>query len=1011
MKRTLTLLVAAMMTGLTGFSQLSLTTAGSPQVIDFSTSVSGVNNGVFDAQATSGATSPAAGQLDLDAWDMLVDGTPTAAQTTPATYPGTLAAGNGINTGGTTTTGFNAAYISGNVALGFQPSGSNFTAGSITLRVQNNTGVTLNEFAVLFDASVFNDMDRENSISLYYSTDNSTYTSQTGATVNSPAALDAAPVWVTTPVSTTITGVTVANGDFIYLRWVLDDVSGSGTRDEFALDNISVSGNVASGIEVNLSVSATSGTEAAADMVTLTVTALSAVPSNQTVDVVVTGTDVSASDYTLSTSTITILSGATTGTATFQIVDDQLNEGDLSAIITITNASSGIFIGSTNTATVDIIDNDDHLSITALNTPTAVINFNNIPDAGTGLNRKAQGSYLYEQGTNANTYFRADDGTSSTGDTYSFGSTTERSFGTITTGSLDPTSIGFKVMNNSGSSINQLTVSYRGEQWRSGGTSDDTLYFEVSTDATGLDNGTWMAIPALHFAAPDLSGSGALDGNLPANQQDFTQTFNNFGFIANGSEFWVRWTDFNVGGSDAALSVDDFSIEGALQPEITVTPMTLTPFNQVLGSPSAEQTLTASGLGLTTDITVTAPANYQVSLTSGSGFGSSVVLTHSAGIVAPTTVYVRLNSGSLGTSTGNIDFTSTGATTVSVPVTGNTTAAPVPTITVTPGTLTAFTQTVGTPSAEQTLSVSGVNLSADITVTAPTDFQVSLTAGTGFGSSVVLIQSSGTVSTTPVYVRFNRGSAGTSTGNVNATSTGASAVSVSVTGTATDPVVVLYINEFMASNATSVSDENGDFDDWIEIYNPNGFAVDLAGYHLSDDLATLNKYQIPTTSTVASIPAGGFLLIWADNEDTEGDLHTNFALSAGGEDVVLTAPDGTTIVDSYTFGAQTSDVSEGRQTDGNATWVFFTTPTPNATNFQGSVGVEEFSANDLFVYPVPVTSGNIHLSEKVDFVVLDINGRIIASHINTAVFNADALAPGLYVIRTSDNRSATIVKQ
>ncbi len=143
----------------------------------------------------------------------------------------------------------------------------------------------------------------------------------------------------------------------------------------------------------------------------------------------------------------------------------------------------------------------------------------------------------------------------------------------------------------------------------------------------------------------------------------------------------------------------------------------------------------------------------------------------------------------------------------------------------------------------------------------------------------------------------------------------------------------LFINEFMASNNTTITDEFGGFDDWVEIYNPGPASVDIGGMYVSDDLLDLTAWQIPTTNpALTTIPAGGFLLIWFDGEPTQGELHVDPKLGAGGEDVVLTGTNGTTIIDSRTFGQQLSDVSEGREGDGNPNWNLFSEPTPGTTN-------------------------------------------------------------------------------
>jgi hypothetical protein len=140
--------------------------------------------------------------------------------------------------------------------------------------------------------------------------------------------------------------------------------------------------------------------------------------------------------------------------------------------------------------------------------------------------------------------------------------------------------------------------------------------------------------------------------------------------------------------------------------------------------------------------------------------------------------------------------------------------------------------------------------------------------------------------------------------------------------------IFLYVNELMASNDTTVADEAGDYDDWIEIYNLGLAPVDLEGFYLTDDPADPTAWALPDTS----ISAGGYLLVWADDEPAEGPLHATFRLSGSGEYVALYHPDGATLVDSVTFGAQTVDVSYGRFPDGSPSWVSMSVPTPGASN-------------------------------------------------------------------------------
>ena len=121
----------------------------------------------------------------------------------------------------------------------------------------------------------------------------------------------------------------------------------------------------------------------------------------------------------------------------------------------------------------------------------------------------------------------------------------------------------------------------------------------------------------------------------------------------------------------------------------------------------------------------------------------------------------------------------------------------------------------------------------------------------------------------------------------------------------------IVINEFMASNSSTASDEFGEFDDWVEFYNNSDETIDLSGWYLSDDSAEPNKWNFADSSILAN----GYLIIWTDSDDEQGDNHTSFKLSAGGEELVL-SDDNLNEIDQITFGVQTSDISSGRYPNG-----------------------------------------------------------------------------------------------
>ncbi|MEI6342636.1 MAG: lamin tail domain-containing protein [Verrucomicrobiota bacterium] len=149
------------------------------------------------------------------------------------------------------------------------------------------------------------------------------------------------------------------------------------------------------------------------------------------------------------------------------------------------------------------------------------------------------------------------------------------------------------------------------------------------------------------------------------------------------------------------------------------------------------------------------------------------------------------------------------------------------------------------------------------------------------------------------------------------------------------PRVEVVVNELLASNTSVLADPaDGDFDDWIELYNLSTAPADLSGYFLTDNLANKTASVLPAGTIV---PPGGFLLVWADGETSQTDVsrgwfHAGFSLARGGEAVGLFAPDGS-LVDGFAFGPQTNNVSLGRYPDGPGNDLMpIEGPTPEAFN-------------------------------------------------------------------------------
>ncbi|AKL93649.1 spore coat protein CotH [Clostridium aceticum] len=156
----------------------------------------------------------------------------------------------------------------------------------------------------------------------------------------------------------------------------------------------------------------------------------------------------------------------------------------------------------------------------------------------------------------------------------------------------------------------------------------------------------------------------------------------------------------------------------------------------------------------------------------------------------------------------------------------------------------------------------------------------------------------------------------------------------------------LLINEIMSSNGDVIKDADGDYEDWIEIYNAGDRRINLKGYALSDNPNKLAKWRLPKIM----LESGEHLLIWASGKDKigeNGELHTNFSINSGGEPIFLTAPNGKSIIDRVEAVAIPRNRSYGRTKDGGEEWQFFDQPTPGTSN-NPAEGYQEVLASPVF---------------------------------------------------------------
>ena len=124
--------------------------------------------------------------------------------------------------------------------------------------------------------------------------------------------------------------------------------------------------------------------------------------------------------------------------------------------------------------------------------------------------------------------------------------------------------------------------------------------------------------------------------------------------------------------------------------------------------------------------------------------------------------------------------------------------------------------------------------------------------------------------------------------------------------------VTVVINELMADNETAVADNEGGFDDWIELHNTLNVPMDVSNYGLSDDINALGKFRLPDNTI---IPESGYLIIWADDDQEQGPLHAQFRLSASGESIFLTDPQNN-IIDQVEYPDLADDEAYAREPNG-----------------------------------------------------------------------------------------------
>jgi len=222
----------------------------------------------------------------------------------------------------------------------------------------------------------------------------------------------------------------------------------------------------------------------------------------------------------------------------------------------------------------------------------------------------------------------------------------------------------------------------------------------------------------------------------------------------------------------------------------------------------------------------------------------------------------------------------------------------------------------------------------------------------------------------------------------------------------------LVINEFMASNDFFMADQDGEFDDWIELYNNGSEPINLEGYSLSDDPVSSTKWTFPAGWT---IEPNGYIIVWADNDEDQEGLHANFKLAGGGEIVLLSNPAGD-LIDEISYLDQQDDISYGRFPNGVGEFQVMD-PTFAAEN-SGTVNVWEidFNETDFTIFPNPTEDQlnvSLNINSQDEHLIEIFNGlgaKISALRFrNNATISIEDWPSGLYFVAV-DGQIKKLVK-
>jgi len=564
---------------LSGLFGLVLTLALSAQVSITSTGTAFTQN--FDGLGTSAtATIPGSFRIGTD-W---TTGTTATTQAAGTTGTGVLTGSSG---GGVYNFANGITASATDRALGFLNSSGFTSPRSITYAFTNNTGGTITDLTILFDYEKYRSGSRAFNWTFFHGSTSSPAISATAG--DQAYAADANNTVVNNPPTTigksvALSGLSIANGTTYYLMWTFTGVGGSTNGQAIGIDNFSITAGgapptvVASTIGFGLTttgsavVNLTGGNGTGRMLVCKQGSAVTFSPVN--------GNSYSGAnnDFTLgddlgggnihvfnaggTTVTIAGLQPSTTYHLATWDYNGSLTYSTTSGIASFTTPGPILYGGGTYTQDFNT------LPISPAVLPTTGLGAGPLYTSTAPVNATGMQGWQYAKagGSGPDVVFRVDDGSSSAGGSYSYGTGvgTERSIGAVSSGSMVPR-MGAILRNTTGGPLTSFTITYTGEQWRiGGGNVFNALSFSYALGATSINSGSFTDVTALNFISAQTGASAVvLDGNLPANRTTISQTVDMGANWLPGTDLVIRWTDNDESGNDDGLAIDDLSFSAS----------------------------------------------------------------------------------------------------------------------------------------------------------------------------------------------------------------------------------------------------------------------------------------------------------------------------------------------------------------------------------------------------------------------------------------------------------------